>query len=253
MCSLRAQQRCQAEHNTCTHLRRARFNERSNMFKQLDNVLSGADLAHVHSVLNEVNFEDGAATAGAAARKVKHNLQASTGSTNLDALNRLVLEALLRHDALRLYAMPLRFLPPIFSRYEPGMQYGVHIDNAIMGRQPAVRTDVAVTLFLTPPEQYDGGELIIGVEPNAPRLKLMAGSAVAYPATALHRVAEVSRGRRTAAVTWLQSAVRDSQQRETIADLAVALRFMRESAPQALETELIARTRANLIRMWADV
>ncbi len=223
------------------------------MFKQLDNVLSAAELAHVHTALNSASFENGVSTAGAAARKVKHNLQASSMSGNLEPLNRLVNEALLRHETLRLYAMPLRLLAPIFSRYEPGMHYGLHADNAIMGRQPAVRTDVAVTLFLTPPEHYDGGELIIGVEPNAPRVKLQAGSAVAYPATSLHRVAEITRGRRMAAVTWLQSAVRDPQQRETIADLAAALRFMRESAPAALETELIAKTRANLIRMWADV
>ena len=223
------------------------------MFKRLDNVLTPAELQQIRALLAGATFEDGAATAGNAARNVKRNLQATGQQPQTEQARRLVNEALVRNDDFLQFALPFRVLPPIFSRYEAGMTYGEHTDNPIMGRDPPVRTDVALTLFLVSPADYDGGELVIDVDTDPKRIKLPPGSAVVYPATTLHRVEPVTRGQRLAAVTWVQSVVRDAARRDVLADLATALRGMRGSTTNARETQLIAKTRANLMRMWADV
>ena len=223
------------------------------MLRRLDDVLTPVELAQMRAMLATMRFEDGGVTAGAAARRVKRNLQAVGAQVDIEPARKLVIEALMRHADFALYTFPLRALPPLFSRYEPGMSYGEHTDNAIMGREPPVRTDIAVTVFLTPPEDYDGGELTIGIDGEPETVKLRAGSAVIYEATSLHRVEPVTRGQRLAAVTWVQSFVRDAAQRELLADLAISLRFLRTAAPTARETLLLAKSRANLMRMWSQV
>jgi PKHD-type hydroxylase len=223
------------------------------MFRRLNDVLKPTELAELRTLLATTQFEDGAATAGPGARRAKRNLQASGKAQSVTPARTLVSNALMRHEDFRLHALPLRILPPLFSRYDPGMRYGAHTDNAVMGQDPPLRTDIAVTLFLTPPEDYDGGELTVGVDGAPQSVKLPAGSAVVYPATTLHRVEPVTRGQRLAAVTWVQSIVRDAAQRELLADLATALRAFQASAPNAAETLLLSKTRANLVRMWADL
>lgn len=223
------------------------------MLRRLHDVLTPTELTQMRSMLAKMRFEDGAATAGAAARRVKNNLQAPGAQPDVEPARRIVIEALMRNAEFTLYTLPLRALPPLFSRYEPGMSYGEHTDNAIMGRDPPVRTDIAVTVFLTPPEDYVGGELTIGVDAEPESVKLRAGSAVIYDATSLHRVEPVTHGQRLAAVTWIQSCVRDAAQRDLLADLATSLRFLRAAAPTARETLLLAKSRVNLIRMWSQV
>jgi PKHD-type hydroxylase len=223
------------------------------VFKQIDNVLTPGELQQLRALLAGAAFVDGAATAGDAARGVKHNLQAVGQSPELDQARRIVNEALLRNEEFLQFALPFRVLPPLFSRYDAGMAYGEHTDSPIMGREPAVRSDVALTLFLTSPGDYDGGELVVDVDRDARRIKLAGGAAIVYLATSLHRVEPVTRGQRLAAVTWVQSVVRDPARREMLADLAATLRFMRAGAPNAIETQLVAKTRANLLRLWAEV
>ncbi len=223
------------------------------MFTRLTNVLTPAELERLQTMLASTSFADGAATAGHAARRVKNNLQVPAAQTDMDPGRVLIGEALLRHEDFRNLAMPLRIMPPLFSRYEPGMSYGEHTDNAIMGRDPPVRTDIAVTVFLSAPESYVGGELMIGVDGEPRPVKLPAGSGVIYDATSLHRVEPVTQGVRLASVTWVQSVVRDAAQRELLADLSASLRFMRATAPAARETLLLAKTRANLMRMWSEL
>jgi len=144
----------------------------------------------------------------------------------------------------------LRIVPPLFSRYENGMHYGEHTDNAVMTN---VRTDLALTVFLSPPGDYDGGELVMNADRDPRRVKLPAGSAIAYSAATLHRVEPVTRGERLAAVTWVQSMVRDAARRELLEDMGRVLRHLRAGVPNGHETLLLAKSHANLLRMWSDV
>ena len=221
------------------------------MLIRLPDVLRADELTKLNAMLASMRFDDGAATAGSAAREVKRNLQAVEQQANVDPARKLVTAALSRCEAFIDHTLPLRLVPPLFSVYEPGMRYGDHTDNALMGL-PLVRTDVAVTLFLSDPADYDGGALVIESDGAAQSVKLPAGSAVAYSATTVHRVEPVTRGKRRAAVTWVQSLVRDDAQREVLLELQHALRRLREVAPDAHETLLLSKARANLLRMWSE-
>ena len=220
------------------------------MYTRLDGILTNDEVQRLTVLLASATFDDGAATAGPAARGVKHNLQATGADT--EQARRLLNDALMRSQTFRGVALPFRILPAIFSRYGVGMTYGDHTDNPIMGADVPVRTDLALTVFLSEPADYDGGELVIDVDRAAQRVKLPSGCGVVYPATSLHRVAPVTRGERVAAVTWVQSLVRDATQRDLLADLGTVLAALRASAPNARETLLVAKTRANLMRMWSE-
>ena len=221
------------------------------MLYRLPDVLSADELAKLRALTSNMRFQDGGATAGTAARDVKQNLQAVEQQPNLDSARKLVMSALTRCETFLDATLPLRSVPPLFSVYEPGMRYGAHTDNALMGL-PLVRTDIAVTVFISDPADYDGGELVIDADGAAQAVKLPAGAAVAYSATTVHRVEPVTRGKRRAAVTWVQSLVRDDAQREMLYDLQLALRAMHASAPDARETLLLSKARSNLLRMWSE-
>ena len=141
----------------------------------------------------------------------------------------------------------------MFSRYEPGMEYGTHVDNAVMSGRPPVRSDVSLTLFLSEPDTYDGGELTIQTMTGEEQIKLPAGSIVAYPSSSLHRVAPVTRGVRVAAVTWVQSMIRDPACREILFDLEATRRSIFETQGKTREFDLVSKCFANLMRMWAEV
>lgn len=221
------------------------------MITCLANVLTPEELAQLREQLSKLNFVDGRATAGWHARLVKHNTQAEPGPA-LAALQSLVDGALRRHPVFELAARPRRMRPPLFSRYEDGMEYGAHVDDAVMGGGEPLRTDIAVTVYLSDPESYDGGELITDGSGGEQSFKLPAGCAVVYPASTLHRVAPVTRGVRLAAVTWVQSLVRDPARRELLFDLDTARRslFAREGKNE--EFDLLSKSFANLMRMWAE-
>jgi len=220
------------------------------VFKLLDNLVTKAELERLNTLLSTAAFESGVVTAGPAARSVKDNLQATSTQPCVDEARSVMREALLRSEEFREYAYPLRFVPPLFSRYEPGMRYGEHTDNAVMGN---VRTDLALTLFLSPPDSYEGGELVVDVDQDARMIKLAAGCAVVYEASSLHRVEPVRRGRREAGITWVQSLVRDPAQREILAGLSATLRLLGGTATNSRAALTVAKTRANLLRMWAEV
>ncbi len=158
--------------------------------------------------LAEAKFSDGRSTAGSEARKVKQNEQVDGADLNLADMQKLVMERLWDHSLFTMATQPQTIRPPVFSRYVPGMVYGSHVDNALMG---GMRTDVSLTLFLSDPADYDGGELVIESTSGEQDIKLRPGSAVVYATTALHRVAPVQRGQRLAAVTWVRSLARLSQ------------------------------------------
>jgi PKHD-type hydroxylase len=141
----------------------------------------------------------------------------------------------------------------MFNRYDEDMEYGSHVDNAIMGADSPLRADVSVTLFLSEPDEYEGGGLVIHSDQHGQPIKLPAGSAVVYGASSIHRVEPVTRGRRYAAVTWAQSFVRDDRRREILLDLSDLARWTSSVAPGSAEAVKAARIRANLMRMWAEL
>ena len=213
----------------------------------IGNVLSAADRDSLRAALDGAHFVDGRETAGFAARTVKHNLQAASEPA-LDAPRALVRERILANEVFGLAVRP-KALSLMFSRYDPGMRYGTHVDDAIMH---GMRADVAFTLFLSDPQSYDGGELVLDAAAGEDAIKLPSGALVAYPATSLHRVAEVTRGTRLAAIGWARSFVCDAAQRELLFDLDTARRKLFAQQGATAEFDLLSKSLANLMRMWAE-
>jgi PKHD-type hydroxylase len=218
------------------------------MILAIADVLSAADVAKVGACLAEATFVDGRASAGWSARLVKANLQAGAGP-EVDRARELVEARLAGHAVFVLATRPKAIIGPLFSRYEPGHAYGPHVDDALLG---GVRSDVSFTLFLSPPDSYDGGELIIDTPAGEEAFKLAAGSVVTYPATALHRVAPVTRGERLAAAGWVRSYIRDAGQRELLFDLDTARRRLFDREGKTAEADLLAKCAANLLRLWCE-
>jgi PKHD-type hydroxylase len=218
------------------------------MILAIADVLSAADVAEVTAGLSSATFVDGRATAGWAAKLVKANLQAERGP-ELERISGLVEARLAAHAVFTLAVRPKTILGPLFSRYQPGHAYGTHVDDALMG---GVRTDCSFTLFLSPPESYDGGELIVSTSAGEDAYKLPAGSLVTYPASNLHRVAPVTSGERLAAVGWVRSFIRDAGQRELLFDLETARRRLFDREGKTEDGDLLAKCAANLLRLWCN-
>lgn len=213
-------------------------------------VLGTDELRECAELLAAVRFVDGRATAGWHARLVKHNLQAERGGdATLDRLRGRLEARLLEHPLVRLAVRPKALTPLMISRYEPGMAYGTHVDDALMG---GMRTDVSFTLFLGDPDSYDGGELVMESHAGEQPFKLPAGSLVLYPSTTLHRVEPVTRGVRLAAVGWMRSLVRDPAHRELLFDLDTARKALFDRDGKSAEFDLLSKCGANLLRMWAE-
>ena len=213
------------------------------------NVLTEAEVRAARAALKRARFVDGRATAGFAARKVKRNLQADHRDRSLDGQRKLIAERILGNELFRLAVRPKALTPLLLSRYTKGMDYGSHVDDALIG---GLRSDVSFTLFLSDPDTYDGGELIIESAVGEDATKLAAGSLIAYPSTTLHRVNDVTRGERLAAVGWARSHVRDAARRELLFDLDTARRRMFAREGKSADYDLVAKSAANLLRMWAD-
>ena len=219
----------------------------------LQGVLTAEDVARVRGELADVAWASGKRTAGAAARGVKENLQADGGDARTQAVERFVVDALHRHPLFEIAARPARLSRLLFSRYAPGMTYGAHTDDALMGAGEArLRTDLAFTLFLSAPESYEGGALTLDTALGEQEIKLEAGDAILYPAGSIHFVAPVTRGAREAAVGWVQSTVADAGQRELLFDLAVARARLGEAGAAREEMLRLDKSISNLLRMWAQ-
>jgi PKHD-type hydroxylase len=219
-------------------------------------VLTEAEVARCRERLAGAEWVDGNATAGEQSRLVKKNSQAREGSSVAVELGDLIMDALGRSPLFVSAALPLKTFPPLFNRYEPGEQFGSHIDNAIRpvrGTTVKVRTDLSCTLFLTDPDAYDGGELVIEGAFGAQEVKLNAGDLVLYPGSSLHHVTPVTRGVRTSAFFWVQSMVRSDGDRAVLFDLDQAIR--RHGAEHGVGHPLTVRLTGvyhNLIRRLAD-
>jgi PKHD-type hydroxylase len=224
------------------------------MLLPVPGVLKPDELAFVRAALGRARFVDGKLSAGSAARRVKSNEELEAGAPDLERLNRLVMGNLTRHPVYRGGALPLHAASPLYVRYRPGMTYGDHLDDPIMGGDGLMyRSDVAVTVFLNAPEEYDGGELVIRTAAGDQLVKSAAGDAVLYPAGTIHRVNPVTRGERLVAITWVQSLVRDPARRELLYGLNLAREKLLQTAPDAPETAQVNAAYLNLIRMWTDL
>ncbi|OOG22474.1 Fe2+-dependent dioxygenase [Thioalkalivibrio denitrificans] len=224
------------------------------MLLTIPDLLDAAQLDEIRRLLADAPFVDGGYSAGADARQVKHNQEVDPGDARVAALNRLVLMPLYRHPEFQGAALPSRLSGAFFARYQPGMRYGSHVDDPVMGPEGGrYRTDVSVTVFLGDPGDYDGGELVVETEFGEQAVKLPAGHAVLYPSSSLHRVAPVTRGQRLVAVAWAQSMVRDPARRRILYDLYRVHEDLRKQAPEGEATRRTGHVRANLMRMWAEV
>lgn len=215
-------------------------------------VLTPEELETIVAKLTAAPFVDGKLTAGWHARLVKHNIQLDSNTAVALELKQLVLNALQRSVLFQMAVRPKVIRAPLFSRYEVGMSYGSHVDNAVMG-DPPMRSDVSMTLFLNSSDAYDGGELVIETTQGEEAIKLEAGSMVVYPSATLHRVEPVTRGVRFVAVTWIQSLVRDAHSREILFDLDTARQAIFEKYGKTPEFDLLSKSHANLLRRWVEL
>jgi PKHD-type hydroxylase len=226
------------------------------MLIAVPDLLSAAEVADIRAIIDAAEWIDGNATSGHQAALAKNNEQLPEDSDAAKQAGRLILEALGRSPLFFASALPLRIYPPLFNRYGAGQEFDTHVDNAIRikrGSEFRMRSDLSITVFLEAPEDYEGGELLVEDHYGVQRVKLPAGHAVVYPSSSLHRVTPITRGRRVASFFWLQSMVRNAEERRTLFDL--------DRAVQRLTGELGGKDRSvieltgvyhNLLRLWAD-
>jgi PKHD-type hydroxylase len=226
------------------------------MLITIPELLSKAEVAAFRAELDKAQWVDGKVTAGEQSGAVKHNQQIAEGSALANALGDKVLDALARNETFVSASLPLRIFPPLFNRYQGGEHFGTHVDNAIRivpGTPVRVRTDLSMTVFLSEPEEYDGGILVIEDNYGTQEVKLPAGDIVLYPSTSLHHVTPVTRGARVASFFWLQSMVRDDGERTLLFDLDSSIRAL--AAAQGTNDPEVVRLSGiyhNLLRRWAD-
>lgn len=223
------------------------------MFLCIDNVLTPEQLKQIHFILKDAEFVDGKLTAGTYAKTVKENYQLKGDSDTASEVRAIVNQALKQNSLFQTAVRPKSICPILFSRYEAGMFYGLHTDNALMGDDILTRSDLSLTLFLNDPSNYSGGELVIDTSLGEQSFKLVAGSMIVYPSTLLHRVAEVTEGVRLAAVTWVHSIVRDTHEREMLFELDTVRRATFKKYGKTVEFDLLCKLHANLLRKWVEV
>jgi PKHD-type hydroxylase len=219
---------------------------------QIPNVLKPEEIESLRRLLGKERFEDGALTASPAAQNAKHNLQAPQAGEAARQGGPLVLGALRRAPLFFSAALPNRIWGPLFNRYDTGMEYADHMDTAVIQGPSLMRADVAATLFLSAPEDYDGGELVIQDSFGAHRIKLVAGNMIVYPASSVHRVEKVTRGTRLAAVLWVESLVRDESRRRILFDIDLVIGNLARKEPGGADAERLGSAYHNLLRVWAE-
>jgi len=225
------------------------------MLLQVPNVLGAEQVAHCRQVLDAADWADGRITAGYQSAQAKDNQQLPEESPMAQQLGDLVLAALQRSPLFISAALPLKVFPPLFNRYAGGQSFGSHVDNAIRqvrGTPHRVRTDLSATLFLSAPDEYDGGELVVEDTYGTHSIKLPAGDLVLYPASSLHLVRPVTRGARIASFFWIQSMVRDDGERTLLYDLDRAAQQVHRDLPDSAAAVQLTSVYHNLLRRWAD-
>jgi PKHD-type hydroxylase len=226
------------------------------MLLQIPNVLTPEQVAHGRRLLDAAPWVDGRVTAGHQSAQVKHNQQLPESCAEARELGAMILTGLERNPLFVSAALPQRVFPPLFNRYPGGEHFGTHVDNAIRqvpGTPHRVRTDLSATLFLSRPEDYEGGELVVEDTYGVHSVKLPAGHLVLYPASSLHHVRPVQRGTRLASFFWVQSMVRDDGERTLLFDLDTAIQRLAAESPDHPSAVQLTGVYHNLLRRWADV
>jgi PKHD-type hydroxylase len=219
-------------------------------------VLTAEQVSAARRRLDAATWVDGRVTAGHQSSRAKDNLQISEQDALAKELGGQILEALQRHPLFMAAALPLRVFPPLFNKYEGGGSFGSHVDNAIRqvtGTPHRLRTDLSATLFLSTPDEYEGGELCVEDSYGVHRVKLPAGDLVLYPATSLHHVTPVTRGARVASFFWIQSLVRDDGQRTILFDLDTAIQRVTQELPDHPAGVQLTGVYHNLLRQWTEL
>ncbi len=219
-------------------------------------VISGIlDAQQVKATLQQMAaapFVDGRMSAGTLGQDIKKNTQMSNSDAAYKPLVQSVMNQISSNAEFNVAAIPKRILPPIFAIYDKDMHYGSHVDASLMGPYPGMRTDLSMTIFLSDPQSYKGGELVMETVFGEQQYKLKAGDAVLYPTHFVHHVNPVRSGRRAAIVTWIQSMVRDPAKREILGELAEVTKWLAENRADSKEFKTAEKSRLNLLRMWAE-
>jgi len=223
------------------------------MMLAIPDVLTATEMRRIRAALDGASWSDGRDTAGHMARRVKNNQQLDAATAV--ELGAFVLDRLGQSERFIAAALPLRVLPPRFNRYAGGGSYGEHVDNAVLavpGTGVRIRGDLSATLFLSDPDEYAGGELVIRGEVDTHRVRLPAGHLILYSASTLHQVTPVTRGARLAAFFWIQSLVRDHHRRAMLLELDDAIRAIHPAAPEHPALARLTGLYHNLLRHWAE-
>lgn len=223
------------------------------MLLQAQAVLNADELRRLKACTASARFDDGRVTAGVLSHQIKHNEQIVGDDAAMPEITRIVLAALKRNDAFRLATYPSQLHGLMVARYRPGMAYGLHVDEPLMGVDRVFRSDLSLTLFLSDPADYDGGELELHTGAGSVAVKLAAGDLIAYSTGDLHQVRPVTRGERLVVVAWIQSFVRDEGIRAMLWDLAQARTQVLQREGRSTTFELLNKTHANLLRRFAEV
>lgn len=225
------------------------------MLLKIPSLLTGNQIQQCRELLYATDWIDGDITAGYQSSKAKNNLQLPEHSDVSRQLGDIILDALETNDLFISAALPLKIFPPLFNCYQAGQSFGAHVDNAIRrvpGTPVKVRTDISMTLFFTPPEEYDGGELIIDDTYGSHRVKFDAGDMVLYPSTSLHHVTPVTRGHRLASFFWLQSLVACGEKRRLLFDMDSAIQSLTKCLDDSQEIIKLTGIYHNLMRHWSQ-
>jgi PKHD-type hydroxylase len=226
------------------------------MLITIPDVLSATEVKQARAALDAADWVDGKVTAGYQAQTVKENLQLPEGHPAAIKLGEMVLTALARSPLFMSAALPLRVFPPMFNRYTGGGHFGTHVDTAIRANASTgqrIRTDISATLFLSSPDEYDGGDLSVEDTYGVHSVKLPAGHMVLYPATSLHRVTPVTRGARVASFFWIQSMIRSDADRTLLYDLDTAIQRLAVETPGNSAAVPLTGVYHNLLRRWAEM
>ncbi|HWE71845.1 MAG TPA: Fe2+-dependent dioxygenase [Stellaceae bacterium] len=225
------------------------------MLTHVPAVLKPEQVAECRRLLDRAEWIDGRASAGPVAAQVKNNQEVSLAHPAFRQVGEIILNALGANPLVMAVAQPLRVTPPFFNRYQGGETYGLHNDSALIhvpGAPMPVRGDLAATLFLTAPDTYDGGELVVEDTYGTQRVKLPAGDMILYPASSLHRVMPVTRGARVSSFFWIQSMVRDDAKRAVLIELDRARSEVNRALPTSPAVVQMLNIYHNLLRMWAE-
>ena len=227
------------------------------MIHHIPNVLSKEQVAEFRTLMLSANWVNGKVTAGTLSASVKNNQQLSEQDPLTHELSELVMKAIWNHPMFQAAALPHQMIPPLFNRYDVQESFGFHVDNSIRlirGTQQQMRTDLSCTLFLSEPDEYDGGELVIEDTYGYHEVKLPAGDVVLYPATSLHEVSSITGGTRFASFFWVQSLIRDDSKRHLLFNLDESVRSLRmQHGDDYAEVVKLTNIYHNLIRMWSEL